>query len=257
MKMRGDMATFKETILLKMDSQPQDMCDAILGQLQVNGAVPITAQQITGMFDTFRAENDKFRTELLSRLETRPQAERGAGPIPSAPNNLPATNTTIELDGHTFSMWTWGSRLHPVPQNWVFPICTTSVLWDLWLDGKRNDGIQPFSFLKNFDLNAINYVRLSKARTVMEHVIAKTEKSIRNIRALSTADRDKLFADTFHELAHRLYPNKPEAYFLDPKFQSLCFLRVYDLIKDADKRDKRERAAAATAAVAEAAAVPE
>ena len=118
-KMRGDMATFKETFLLKMDNQPQDMCDAILGQLQVNGAVPITAQQITGMFETFRAENDKFRSELLSTLETRPREERGAGPITSAPTNLPAKNTTIELDGHTFSMWTWGSRLHPVPQNWV------------------------------------------------------------------------------------------------------------------------------------------
>jgi hypothetical protein len=70
----------------------------------------------------------------------------------------------------------------------------------------------------------------------MNHVIGMTHKDVVAIRALNMKDRDKLFADTFHELSHELFPSKPDAYFQDPKTQALTFITIYDLLKRAEKR---------------------
>ena len=222
------MGTVEERLLSKLGALPIVLRDELLASLEINGAVPITALQITGLIDN-------LRTELTSAFAARPAA-------PSAPTfvarNVPSASGSVVVDGHEYSMWCWGGRFHPVPQGWEFPVCATSVFWDLWLDGKRDHCIQPYRFLKTFDVDKVQGSRLSRARTVVKHIIAQTHKSLEDILGLALADRDKLFADTFHELSREVFSSKPESYFLDPKTQTLCYLTIYDLLKDSQKRNR-------------------
>ena len=98
-------------------------------------------------------------------------------------------------------------------------------------------GIRPYEVVsKNSgDVKKSTTIKMSKAKTVMKCIIDRTGKSIADIHALSIVQRDELFAHTFSELCVLLFPDKPAAYFLNPKAQALSYTRVYDLIRSAKK----------------------
>ena len=226
--MRGDIASLEERLSSRLDILPTTLTSEILEHCQVQGALPITEAGLSAMLQS-------VRTEILEAFDAR--SAHMAASSSSQNRNLASADSTIELDGIRYKLWSWDGRLHNVPQGWNFPVVPASALWDLWLDGDKDQSIQPYRYLKSFDVKRkVQSQRLSRAKTVINHVIGMTHKDVVAIRALNMKDRDKLFADTFHELSHELFPSKPDAYFQDPKTQALTFLTIYDLLKRAEKR---------------------
>lgn len=43
-----------------------------------------------------------------------------------------------------YGTWTWGGRIHPVPEDFQFPKCNVRALWDFWWDGNRSEGLAQF-----------------------------------------------------------------------------------------------------------------
>ncbi len=42
-------------------------------------------------------------------------------------------------NGH--KQWTWGGKIHPVPQGWSLPKGNTSMLFNLWVNGNAAMGL--------------------------------------------------------------------------------------------------------------------
>ena len=40
----------------------------------------------------------------------------------------------------SFLQWTWGGRMHMVPEAWDFPCCDIFTLWNLWWSGNVRSG---------------------------------------------------------------------------------------------------------------------
>ena len=202
---------------------PAKVTTAVLAECEVNGAVPLTAASVNALMAT-------LQSTLLERIEELgPRAS-----IANAGNN----GVTVELYGCTYKYWEWGGKFRVVPEGWGFPSgIATNTLWDLWLDGDKRMGIRPYEVVsKNSgDVKKSTTIKMSKAKTVMKCIIDRTGKSIADIHALSIVQRDELFAHTFSELCVVLFPDKPAAFFLNPKAQALSYTRVYDLIRSAKK----------------------
>jgi hypothetical protein len=108
-----------ENLITVIKEIPDKVCAAILAQCQINGAVPISQQQVETMI--LGVQN-----RLLDAINNNNAVHQ----------NQNITNTTIpaqvNLDHHS---WTWGSRIHPVPRGFKFPRCDTKKLFDLWYEG--------------------------------------------------------------------------------------------------------------------------
>ncbi len=82
----------------------------------------------------------------------------------------------------TFPSWTWGSRIHMVPENFSFPRCSVTTLWTIWWEGtsvinapnatSQSVLVQPLRCLQPFNLStAADKPLLSRARKVIEECI--------------------------------------------------------------------------------------
>ena len=126
-----------------MDTQPEQLKVAILNTFQVNGAIPVTADNLKVMFDD-------FKSEIRSSFN---QSVSGQAIVTAS------TRTTFQ----------WNGRQHPVPEGYQFPSMHVAQLWDMWFVGGCYG---PLRELKSHDLNCKNNVtRLSKARYIIEYMV--------------------------------------------------------------------------------------
>jgi hypothetical protein len=61
-----------------------------------------------------------------------------------------------------FQLWSWGGRLHMVPQGWVYPSTNIKDTWNLWHFGHLADKIRPLRCLKKFDLVGTAQITLQR-----------------------------------------------------------------------------------------------
>ena len=54
------------------------------------------------------------------------------------------------VDGYL--QWTWGGRIHMVPEGWQLPSGNTSTIFNLFCVGDASKKIRPYRFLRTFDL---------------------------------------------------------------------------------------------------------
>ena len=103
---------------------PEAVTTGVLNQCEVNGAILLTEQRMNGIVS-------------LLRVEIRAMREEVRAPCPS--ND--AVPTMEQRPSHT---WSWGGRLHMVPQDFRLPKVNTSTLWNLYWGGRAADRIGPF-----------------------------------------------------------------------------------------------------------------
>jgi hypothetical protein len=108
---------FRQSYSENFNSLPEKLRDSLLSNFQVNGAVPITHNQVEVMMSNQQESIiTAMRVEISSLLNITP--------LNNSSTDLPATNTANLVGTHgtsTFYTWTWGGRLHPVSQSWRFP----------------------------------------------------------------------------------------------------------------------------------------
>ena len=110
--MQRDMCDMKDQIIAKLEQLPEAMKQSLLANFQINGTVPITRNEMQEMIST---SIDSLRGSIESSFQSLSQrnenpvaavAER-VGPSPVASN---------------YTLWNWKGRLHPVPENFEFPV---------------------------------------------------------------------------------------------------------------------------------------
>ena len=115
---------------------PTEMVNVLLSRFTVNGAIPVTLDDIKALMSQAVSQ---MRTELRDALPDpgRPSASA------SAPHEA--------CDDPRFQWWTWGGSWHMVPEGWRFPSTDAKTTWNLWHFGHVADRIQPLRKLRAAD----------------------------------------------------------------------------------------------------------
>jgi hypothetical protein len=188
---------------------------------QVNGAVPITHQQVEAMLRTFgenlsthisQSVNRAAREETLNEIETI--------------NNV-----------ESFGLYNWGGKFHLIPEGFRFPSKNVNlkVIRDLWWFGNQNLRIPPYRNIGK-DLDNNDKSAYSKAKFVIHHlevIYLNFRNSDRNLSNLSMKELDDAFKVVYPLFIKQIYPNKVQEQF-DLLHKSDCSnITLYDLAKKA------------------------
>jgi len=134
----------------------------------------------------------------------------------------------------TYAMFTWGGRMHPVPEDYEFPRrdITVRSIFDYWFDGDPAKNYQPFRKLKGFDLSSKCSKRmLSKASGVIKVLLKSGNVTETEVAGMNDfAERDRLFERYYMQMFHSLYPNSDESAFDRRRIGDLTYSHVYDLL---------------------------
>jgi hypothetical protein len=133
--MASHTKSLKEELLLKCKELPTDLTNVLLSKFTINGAIPLTLEEVKNLLSSAVAE---LRTQIQ---ETHPQI----------PQPVSHSHVDPNLDPR-FHVWTWGEQLHMVPEGWIFPHCNVLDMWKLWFFGHEAAHIRPLRFLKKNDL---------------------------------------------------------------------------------------------------------
>jgi hypothetical protein len=112
-KLRSDMVEKHNEIVEKLDEMPSQIKVLLLENFTVNGAIPITADQVTQMLNG-------LKSSLLEALENNARAIR-CNAVPLNDASVVITNA-LTLTGNANIAHLWGGKFHPVPEGFRFPV---------------------------------------------------------------------------------------------------------------------------------------
>ena len=173
----------KEALMLRCDGLPAEVTDVLLSKFSINGAIPLTADNMKEMLEAVVAQ---------MRREIRDVQAADAAALPSL---IPAPSDS------RFLVWTWGGRMHMVPQGWILPSSTNvKDTWLLWHFGHLADRVGPLRNLKKYDLNGTNAQKTlwSKTRGTMSAIAqvmvdSLMVRSVEDVLTLSEGESSAFF----------------------------------------------------------------
>ena len=187
----------KEAVLSRCDELPAALTDVMLSKFTINGALPITVDNMKEMLSTAIAQ---MRGEMRSELQGL-RVDDAMAPGPSH---------QFSPDPR-FQLWTWGERQHIVPHGWTLPSSISlKDTWLLWHFGHIADRIAPLRRLKKFDLNSpAQAVLLSKTKQTMKAVAKVMVEmgmvgTVQGVLTLSEADSAAFFDRAIVRLMEQL-----------------------------------------------------
>lgn len=175
----------KEAVLARCDGLPLvpvELTNVLLSKFSINGALPITMDNMKEMLNAMVAQ---------LRSEMREVRVDEASPKPSL---IPPSSDS------RFQLWLWGGRLHMVPEGWTLPSSLSlKDTWHLWHFGHLADRIGPLRGLRKFDLsNAAQATQWAKTKQTMQAIaqVMVDERmvgSLQEVLTLSEADSTAYF----------------------------------------------------------------
>lgn len=186
----------QESVSNKVDNLPREVTREVLDHCQVNGAVPISAQQIETMMSD-------LRQQVIS--EIKQTTARGNDISSETYNGSLGAGDCIPNE---FRTWVWGGKIQMVPHDFRFPHCNVRTMWDLYWGGRKCDKIRPYRYLRSFNfLNRSDRARWSKASSVMKDfvtcIIESSEtgpSSFNELASMAPRNRDDMFDFAVKEL---------------------------------------------------------
>jgi hypothetical protein len=186
--------SLKEAVLSRCDELPVEVTNVMLSKFSVNGAIPVTMEDMRALLSNAVAQ-------MRAEIRDAHAAERGASAL------LPHLDPNADP---RFQVWTWGGKLHMVPQDWIFPSANVKDTWNLWHFGHLTDKIRPLRYLKKYNLGSAGQITLwSKTSGVMQAISqVMVEKglvqSLQDVQTLSAADSSAFFDQAIVQLMEQL-----------------------------------------------------
>jgi hypothetical protein len=218
-----NLVRIEGTIVKEIQSLPTSVCDEVLKHCSVNGAVPISADQVTTMMTN-------MQVQLLVNIRKEMQTFAVAAGLSVQSDHCEMQNRSTSEQQSNFQFWTWGGALHVVPESFRFPLCNTRTLWDLWWKGNIAARIGPYRHIKKRDLcvkTDVGY--MSKGYFVIEQILKRCNTSTTRVSDLSTSETDKLFSEGFNNLTTVIFPDVSVERLHDRRVGDFGYIRMYDL----------------------------
>jgi hypothetical protein len=116
----------REEVLSKCDGLPTELTNVMLSKFSINGAIPLTMDNMREMLS---AVVSQLRAEMREVLAVDSVAQSSL--IPPSPSSR-------------FETWNWKGRFHMVPPGWTLPSSiNVKDMWHLWHFGHLADRIAP------------------------------------------------------------------------------------------------------------------
>lgn len=206
------------------ETLPKMLRTDLLENFEVNGALPLTQDDLSRQLDNIAARLEESIEKRLSAVRTI-----------TAPEATPSAGTPIA----TFTHWTWGGRvMQMVPEGFRMPECSVKDLWDLWHFGHVQNRIGPYKRLRahNFVVKT-DTCELSKARAVVNEIHAQCielnliptphENKVGDyVSACTLVDSDALFTKAYESLSAKIFKNVEKH-----RIGELRFNYVYNLVR--------------------------
>ena len=215
----------KQALLTRCDKLPAEVTDVMLSKFSINGAIPVTMDNMKDMLDT-------VITQLRTEIRTQATETHTMPPL-IAPS----------IDSR-FQLWAWGGKLHMVPEGWIFPSTNVKDTWNLWHFGHLADRIRPLRYLKKYDLGSKAQVTVwSKTRGVMQaisQVIVDMQlvQAVEAVLVLNAADSSTLFDQAIVALMDQL---RAESTREKRRWMEMSVPTMYALVLKDRYRRKRRR----------------
>ncbi len=179
----------------------------MINNFQIQGMQGITPALMERMFQDLRSEISRSNQVVSNDVDTVQEEDNVS---------------------NGFGVFTWGNRIHPVPEGWIFPSVSTLNLWQLWFHGDTTANIRPYKFIKKFDVTK-NKGIIAKARGVINAIISCSNDT-RNPTELSVADSLHIYTIGYRQLISRMVTINPR---LERRRHSeLLFTSLYNTLKE-------------------------
>jgi hypothetical protein len=201
------------------DELPRKVSRHVLDHVVVEGATPVNMDDITRLIHSeFVAVRAQWATMQHSST-------------PTDSTTISEAETPID-----WGIWTWGGGIHPVPDDFEFPISNTKDLWEVWFFGNKSLNVKPYKYLLASDMKDIkNKQKLTRAKKVM-----KTMESTANncpeylpprvkIGSLSSHQSDELFEHVYSKLLSSLHAVRTE-FEEERRIGQIAFTTIYNNI---------------------------
>lgn len=176
---------------------------------------------------------NEFMSTIMKRIETMRESRENEGEIPQ---NHPVANAVEEGIDPRFKAWTWGGKIHMVPETFELPKeSSVKDVWCLWWNGHLLDKIQPYRRLRPADLRKKgDGSLLSRLKKVMNHIEEqmKLKNGGKRIETMTPLENAQLFDQVFSSVLIHFFP-KPEV--AEAKSSIKC-ITLYDYINPKKRR---------------------
>mmetsp|Transcript_12129 Transcript_12129/g.15607 ORF Transcript_12129/g.15607 Transcript_12129/m.15607 type:complete len:659 (-) Transcript_12129:55-2031(-) len=215
------------------DQLPQAVSESVLRNCQVEGAVPITPDQINELIATNFAQI----SELIEGLRNEMKTLSGNGLNPEEPPmQLEPSDTTGSVFDDGFASFMWGGRLHMVKEGFQLPSLSVMNWWTAYWEPNQVDNIRPLRFLKGCDLqNSTQKSYWCKSKYLLVDLtnIFKEKENLTeaNIRDMTSINRDALFKKHFEGYILTKYCFGNEVKFKSFRLDAIVLNTLYDNVK--------------------------
>lgn len=174
---------------------PTNLESRLLNRFQINGAVPLTLEDL-------RRNQDEMMNRVIELLDLRLGAVQYRRQEAEEIQELEAP----EVNDGEYQVWNYGGTFHRVPEDFVFVNSSAKSTWDLWHFGDIRRRICPFRRLRQSDLPRVtDWKKLIKARRIMRAIesraiIENVWPSNVTIQSLGMPFANQIFQDGYDKL---------------------------------------------------------
>lgn len=242
--MKQQISELNHTVIDKLENLqstlstelPQLVANCVLDNCQVNGAMPITQQQIQMMFT-------QFQEQIMESIHTRLNQQ-------SLLNTQINSEIEGEMDSTDFPSYIWASdnSVHPTPESFIFSNTTLQGFVNLYFIGNNsfNIKIRPYKFLRPRDIPIKKqrniYTKCSKAFIEIKKL---TNLSDNELTAMKPSERMIIFEQAFSKLYSTEMPRfrLNEAQMNLYNQSKLTLITIYDLLRNTavDRRPRQRQ----------------
>lgn len=238
-EMREDIKTHKEDIIDVVKDVARELPVALkstmLENFQVEGAVPITRDEVSVMFSSFA---DRVTGQVVGRVDERLLLRLGV-PVENNHQNINPEMAENNVSPEGFRSFVWGGRIHMVPENFVLAPCPVYTVWMLWYKGNPHNRIQPYKNLQAFDLvkrvDKVNLTRIRKVMAALESIMFNPDFNIlgntRRIADLIPSEANDAFNRAFVILCKSLYHTESEEALVSLRINDKSFNTIYEQLR--------------------------
>ncbi len=166
--------------------------ETLLANFSIDGVTAVTRSDIDHLMERFTAALD----ERLNRPTTVSE---------STPISMVATSSPSSA----WKTWSWGGRIHMVPEGWKLPRPSFKAFYLLWYHGDGGLGVQPFRFLRTFDVCTGDWQQVSKAKGLIGELERIATSQTPTLPPFSQLSKSALCDVFVPQLYADLYPSSP------------------------------------------------
>lgn len=240
-ELKEEMKEMKQDLALKMESLPVKLRDLIREYIATQGG-GITRLEL---LELLANQKSSVLEAICEELDSRQLTKQ------SSPTVSEVAEDFIIPPGSKYKLFYWINmgKYSRVRQDFRFPTKTVDVLklFHLWVVGNPAKEYPPYSILKSADLPFPKEDKgyMSKARCVMNHLLALCGKSKAELEEMTAAQREKVLHDTLLTFYATNYVNKESRNALTnedlrsfdrKKLGSISYLSIYNDIQNGKKQ---------------------